>query len=84
MNFGEGEVLSIASIHFPCGDSHQNVTHLLLIWALCFCFIAAVLLGSARLSVGGNSLVSDVSPSAAFLASMSASLLPGILTWPAV
>jgi hypothetical protein len=84
MNLGEGEVLSIASIRFPRGDSRQSVTHLLLIWALCFCFIAVVLLGSVHLSIGGNSLVSDVSPSAAFLASVSASSLPGIPTWPAV
>ena len=80
----EGVFLSTLISSSPLLVFLQLSFHLFLISVLNACFTVEGLIGSFRLSVLGSNFVSELSPAAAFLASLSASSLPGIPECPAV
>ena len=82
--FNHGTEESICLVLCVRGDLHQFFLHSFLSFILCSCFAADLLCFRGFLSTFGNKVFSVVFPSAAFLASLSASSFPSMLTCPAV
>ncbi len=80
----DGVVSSSVLILVPLDEFLHLVFHFALMTLLRFFFTAAGLVVSLRFSRCGRSFLSDVVPRAAFLASLSALLLPCIPVCPAV
>jgi hypothetical protein len=84
MNLWEGREGSMFLNLAYLGDPNQSCLHLAFRAVFSACIDADLLRLSCFLSVLGRFAVSDVAPSAAFLALTSASSLPGMPVCPAV
>ena len=82
--WAEGVRLSIFSMPCPLTELLHAFSQHVLISLLCFCLIAEGLTVSVCLRKLGRRLLSDVLPSMALFASLSALSLPGMPTCPAV
>src|ERR1700677_169896 len=83
-NLLDGRDESMRLVFCACVELRHLYAHVFLSFFLCSCIAADLLFFRGFLSVLGSMFASDVVPSAASFASLSAILLPSMLTCPAV